>query len=502
MANQNRKKKKKSFRPKARIPKGFRDEMANDVIGQRKMLAAITRVYELYGFDPLETSGLEYTDAMGKFLPDADRPNQGVFSFQDDDDQWLSMRYDLTAPLARFVAENYDALPKPFRRYQTGPVWRNEKPGPGRFRQFTQIDADTVATPSMAADAEMCMLMCDAMEAIGIERGDYQVRVNNRKILDGVLERIGFDLDDPDSQVQRLTVLRAIDKLDRLGEENVERLLGEGRKDESGDYTEGAKLSSEQIDAVMAFVRAGNEDRVTVCDQLAAIVGESEIGGEGVAELREIDALLTVAGYGADQIVFDPSIVRGLEYYTGPVWEIDLTFEFRGEDDLLTRFGSVGSGGRYDGLVERFKGVRVPATGCSIGVSRLYAALKALGKAQDSAIQGPVVVLVMDAEETAGYQTMVQELRKAGIRSELYLGGSGMKAQLKYADRRGASMVVIEGEDERSKGEVTLKDLVLGSKMSKDIKDNKAWREDQPAQITVSRTELVSGVQSILDRYV
>lgn len=494
-------KKKKTFRPKPRVPKGLRDEMAQDVIGQRKMLAAIAGVYELYGFDPLETSGLEYSDAMGKFLPDADRPNQGVFSFQDDDDQWLSMRYDLTAPLARFVAENYDALPKPFRRYQTGPVWRNEKPGPGRYRQFTQFDADTVATPSMAADAEMCMLMCDAMEAIGIERGDYEVKVNNRKILDGVLERIGLNLEDPDSQLQRLTVLRAIDKLDRLGEENVERLLGEGRKDESGDYTEGAKLSPQQIGAVMDFVRAGNEDRGEVCDQLAAIVGDSEIGGEGVTELREIDTLLSVAGYSADQVVFDPSIVRGLEYYTGPVWEIDLTFETREEGELLTRFGSVGSGGRYDGLVERFKGVRVPATGCSIGVSRLYAALKALGKAEDSVVQGPVVVLVMDAGETAGYQTMVQELRKSRIRSELYLGGSGMKAQLKYADKRGASIVVIEGEDEREKGELTLKDLILGSEMSKDIDDNKAWREDQPAQISIKRTDLVSGVQSILDRY-
>ncbi len=494
-------KKIKTFRPKPRVPKGLRDEMAADVIGQRKMLAAIAHVYELYGFDPLETSGLEYSDAMGKFLPDADRPNQGVFSFQDDDDQWLSLRYDLTAPLARFVAENYDALPKPFRRYQMGPVWRNEKPGPGRYRQFTQVDADTVGTPSMAADAEMCMLMCDAMEAIGIERGDYEVKVNNRKILDGVLERIGLNLEDPDNQVQRLTVLRAIDKLDRLGEEGVERLLGEGRKDESGDYTEGAKLSPEQINAVMSFVRAGNEARSAVCDQLAAIVGESEIGGEGVSELREIDTLLSAAGYGADQVVFDPGIVRGLEYYTGPVWEIDLTFETIGEDDTLARFGSVGSGGRYDGLVERFKGVRVPATGCSIGVSRLYAALKALGKTDESGARGPVVVLVMDASETAGYQTMVQELRKSGIRSELYLGGSGMKAQLKYADRRGASIVVIEGEDEREKGELTLKDLILGSEMSKDIEDNKAWREDQPAQVSVKRADLVSGVRSLLDRY-
>jgi histidyl-tRNA synthetase len=494
-------KKKKAFKPKARTPKGLQDEMAGDVIGQRKMLAAIAKVYELYGFDPLETSGLEYADTMGKFLPDADRPNQGVFSFQDDDDQWLSLRYDLTAPLARFVAQNYDALPKPFRRYQTGPVWRNEKPGPGHFRQFTQFDADTVGTPSMAADAEMCMLMCDAMEAIGIDRGDYEVRVNNRKVLDGVFDVIGLGADDEDSQQQRLTVLRAIDKLDRLGEESVERLLGKGRKDDSGDYTEGAKLRPEQIEAVMSFVRAGKDGRSAVCDQLATIIGESEVGGEGVAELREIDVLLSAAGYDETRVVFDPAIVRGLEYYTGPVWEVELTFEIEDDKGRPIRFGAAGGGGRYDGLVERFKGVRVPATGCSIGVSRLYAALKALGKARDNSVLGPVVVLIMDADETAGYQTMVQDLRKAGIRSELYLGGSGMKAQLKYADRRGASVVVIEGDDEREKGEVTLKDLVLGSQMSKDITDNKAWREDQPAQVSVTRGDLVSGVAAILARY-
>lgn len=494
-------KKKKTFKPKARVPKGLRDERAADVIGQREMLAAIASVYELYGFDPLETSGLEYADALGKFLPDADRPNEGVFSFQDDDEQWLSLRYDLTAPLARFVAENYDGLPKPFRRYQMGPVWRNEKPGPGRYRQFTQFDADTVGAPGMAADAEMCMLMADAMEAIGIERGDYEVRVNNRKILDGVLEEIGLDLSDEQNQIQRLTVLRAIDKLDRLGEEGVERLLGAGRKDESGDYTEGAKLEPNQIEAVMNFVRSGAETRSEVCDALAKVVGQSEVGNEGVNELRQIDALLNAAGCGETQVVFDPGIVRGLEYYTGPVWEIELTFETKGDDDTITRFGSVGSGGRYDGLVERFKGVRVPATGCSIGVSRLFAALKALGKTADDSVMGPVVVLVMDAEEIAGYQKMVQELREAGIRSELYLGGSGMKAQLKYADRRGAALVVIEGDNEREAGEVTLKDLILGSQMSKNIEDNKAWREEQPAQILVKRDDLICGVQSILGRY-
>lgn len=494
-------KKKKAFRPKPRVPKGLRDEMAGDVIGQRKMLAAIAEVYELYGFDPLETSSLEYADALGKFLPDADRPNEGVFSFQDDDDQWLSLRYDLTAPLARFVAENYDGLPKPFRRYQTGPVWRNEKPGPGRYRQFTQFDADTVGTPSMAADAEMCMLMCDAMEAIGIERGDYEVRVNNRKILDGVFEIINLEAEGEELATQKLTILRALDKMDRLGREGVKRLLGEGRKDESGDYTEGAKLAPEQIETILHFATINMGSRADICNDIAGLLYLSEIGVEGASELREIDVCLTAAGYSNVQVKFDPGIVRGLEYYTGPVWEIELTFEIEDEKGRPVRFGAAGGGGRYDGLVERFKGVRVPATGCSIGISRLYAALKALGKTEENSVMGPVVVLIMDKDETASYQTMVQELRGAGIRSELYLGGSGMKAQLKYADRRGASVVVIEGEDEREKGELTLKDLILGSEMSKNIEDNKEWREDQPAQMAVGRSDLVTGVQSILARY-
>jgi len=494
-------KKQKTFRPKPRLPKGMRDEAAAEVIQQRKMLDAIRHVFELYGFEALDTSTLEYAEALGKFLPDADRPNEGVFSFQDDDDQWLSLRYDLTAPLARFVAQNYDRLPKPFRRYQEGPVWRNEKPGPGRYRQFTQFDADTVGAAGMAADAEMCTLMADAMDALGIPREGYEVRVNNRKVVDGVLEGIGLDLSDAVGQEQRLIVLRAIDKLDRLGLEGVTLLLGEGRKDESGDYTKGAGLAAAQIEKVLAFLQTGSSDRAETCQNLVNVIGASDIGREGLDELVEIDALLTAGGYGSDRVVFDPSIMRGLEYYTGPVWEIELTFETLGEDGKPVRFGSAGGGGRYDGLVERFKGVRVPATGCSIGVSRLFAALQALGKVDSEADRGPVVVLVMDQERVADFQTMVQELRAAGIRSELYLGTSGMRAQVKYADKRRAPLVVIQGEDEFAAGEVTLKDLVLGTEMSKSIEDNKEWREDQPAQFAVPRDGLVECVKSILSRY-
>src|SRR6266403_1808149 len=209
------------------------------------MVEKIREVFERYGFEPVETPAMEYTDALGKFLPDQDRPNEGVFSFQDDDEQWISLRYDLTAPLARYVAENFDALPKPYRSYRAGYVYRNEKPGPGRFRQFMQFDADTVGSASPAADAEMCMMAADTMEALGIPRGSYVVKISSRKVLDGVMESVGVGSES--NETKRLTVLRAIDKLDRLGWKGVEQLLGPGREDESGDRTPGAGLARDVI---------------------------------------------------------------------------------------------------------------------------------------------------------------------------------------------------------------------------------------------------------------
>ncbi len=495
------KKKAKTFRPKARVPKGLRDITAREVRAMSRMLSAIEDVYESYGFEPLETPAFEYTDALGKFLPDLDRPNEGVFSFQDDDEQWLSLRYDLTAPLARYVAENYDALAKPFRRYQVGDVWRNEKPGPGRYRQFTQFDADTVGSPLPAADAEMCMMAADCLERLGIPRGSYLMRVNNRKVLDGILETIGIAGEDEAFELQRMTVLRAIDKLDRLGIGGVRLLLGEGRKDESGDYTKGAGLAPEQADRLLAFVSTAAGERGDVVSALRDLVGDSETGLEGVEELAAMDALFTAAGYGIDRIRLDPGVVRGLGYYTGPVYEAELTFEAVNEEGETARFGSVGGGGRYDGLIERFKGVRVPATGFSIGVSRLYAALDHLGKFDAEAAVDPVVVLVMDQDRIADYQAFTSELRNAGVRAEMYLGGSGMRAQMKYADKRGAPCVVIQGEDERANGEVTIKDLIEGSKLSEEIEDNVEWRTGRPAQVSVPQDKLVEAVKDILARH-
>ena len=480
-------------RPEARLPKGLQDSPAQEIRATEAMLATIKTVFERYGFEPLATPAIEYTDALGKFLPDQDRPNEGVFSFQDDDEQWLSLRYDLTAPLARYVAENYQTLPKPFRRYQTGPVWRNEKPGPGRFRQFTQFDADTVGAPSVAADAELCMLAADTMEALGVPRGDYVVKVNSRKVLDGVLDTIGVEED------MRLAVLRAIDKFDRLGEEGVRLLLGEGRKDESGDFTKGAGLKAGDIDKVMISTSPLSGDNETTLTQLM-LLADSNAGAEGVTELRTIWELVKAGGYG-DRIVIDPSIVRGLEYYTGPVFETELTSTIKDARGQTIRLGSVMSGGRYDGLVARFTGEQVPATGISVGVSRLLFGLQLLGKYRGDSAQGPVVVLVFDKDRLADYQRMVQTLRAADIRAELYLGSSGMKAQMKYADKRGSPCVIIQGGDEKARGEVEIKDLVLGATLTK-IEDREEYLKKQAdAQFPVPEADLVAGVRKVLGRY-
>ena len=299
-------KKNKPFRPKARRPRGFEDKPASLLRAERRLIDAAFSVYDMHGFEPLQTPTFEYADALGKFLPDEDRPNVGVFALQDDDEQWLSLRYDLTAPLARFVAENYDGLAKPYRRYQAGSVYRNEKPGPGRFREFVQCDADSVGAAGPAADAEMIMLAAEVMRAAGLKDGQYAVRVNNRKLLDGILESSGVP-NTQDGALQRLQVLRAIDKLDRLGADGVEALLGEGRKDESGDYTDGAKLNKDGIKAVLGFTTASDTDRGKTITTLEKLVGASERGQEGCLELATIDRILSATGFDNCLLYTSPS---------------------------------------------------------------------------------------------------------------------------------------------------------------------------------------------------
>jgi histidyl-tRNA synthetase len=514
----------KSNKLKARLPRGLSDRGPAEIAATRRMLDTIREVYERYGFEPVETPAIEYTDALGKFLPDQDRPNEGVFSFQDDDEQWLSLRYDLTAPLARYVAENFDALPKPYRSYRAGYVFRNEKPGPGRFRQFMQFDADTVGSASPAADAEICMMAADTMEALGIPRGSYVVKVWNRKLLDGMMDAVP-ELKNASPEL-RLRVLRSIDKLDRLGMKGVQQLLAGGRKDESGDFTKGAELpvaannfitssvtTATLVYSIVSLIPSTDIDEVEKRERppfefsdyrakLLVYLGDQPIPAAseaGMMDLSEISRLIAVSGYD-DRVKIDPSVVRGLEYYTGPVYEVELLVETKDEKGRPVRFGSVGGGGRYDGLVSRFRGEPVPATGFSIGVSRLQAALTLIGKLDTKSEPGPVVVTVFDHGRIADYQRMVSNLRAANIRAELYLGSGKMGPQLKYADKRGSPCVIIQGGDEKAKDEVQIKDLVLGATLTA-IKDRDEYLKKQAeAQFAVKESELVEAVRKVLAR--
>ncbi|MBP7650799.1 MAG: histidine--tRNA ligase [Phenylobacterium sp.] len=483
-----------STRPEARAPRGFNDRRARDLTAERQILAKVSEVYERYGFEAFDTGALEYADALGKFLPDADRPNEGVFALQDDDEQWMALRYDLTAPLARFVAQNWETLPKPFRRYAFGTVWRNEKPGPGRFREFTQCDADTVGSARPEADAEIIAMAADGLMAAGLPAGASVIKINNRKLLNGLLATAGVT-----TEGQKLAVLRAVDKLDRLGPDGVRLLLGEGRKDESGAFTKGAGLNTAAADAVLAFTAAGAEGRSETLDRIANVIGGSAEGDAGLEELSRIDKALIGMGVAADRAMFDPSIVRGLEYYTGPVFEAELLLATKDENGAPVRFGSVGGGGRYDDLVARFTGEQVPATGFSFGVSRLASALRAAGRDLGGQARGPVVVIAFSAEDMGAYYGLVGELRAAGIAAEVYLGSSGMRPQMKYADRRMAPAAIMLGGDEIAAGTVTVKDLDLGRELSAGVTENAEWREQRPGQQTIPRAELIPALRRILD---
>lgn len=490
----------KQSRVKAAAPKGFRDRFGADVVERDAMLDAIAGTYRLYGFEALESGAVETVDALGKFLPDVDRPNEGVFAWQEAAEgdgppgDWLALRYDLTAPLARVYAQHRNDLPLPYRRYAIGPVWRNEKPGPGRYRQFMQCDADTVGSPSMAADAEICAMLADTLERVGIERGDYLVRINNRKILNGVLDAAGVGEDAP----QRDGVLRVIDKFDRVGEAGVRELLTAGRLDDSGAFIDGAGLDAGQVEPVVAFLTSRAESAAKTLENLREAVGGSKAGAEGVAEAAQIMEMLDAAGCGPERVALDPSVVRGLAYYTGPVFEAELTFEMRDEKGRRRQFGSVAGGGRYDGLVRRFTGQDVPATGVSIGVDRLFAALRETGRA-GAAQPGPVIVTVMDRDRMADYQAMAGELRRAGVRAEVYLGNPrNFGAQMKYADRRGAPAAVIEGQDERDRGVVQIKDLALGAQLAEGASLDE-WKA-RPGQFEAPRGELVERVRELLGK--
>ncbi len=502
-------KKEKRYKPK--LYRGFRDIFVSDLTARNEMIDKVRAVYEQYGFMQLETPAVEYVEVLGKFLPESDQPDGGIFSFKSEDDEWIALRYDLTAPLSRIIAQ-YKELKRPFRRYQVGPVYRFEKPGPGRFREFCQFDFDTVGTSSMAADAEVCCIMCDTLEAVGIAKGQYIIKVNDRKILNGVLETLQLNdltktihVTDPngksyDKEVTSFDIFRSVDKLDKIGVKGVRELLTNGRMDESGDFTPGLQLNDNDVATIEKYLKAKADTRSETCDLLLELVGDSIVGKEGVNELQQIDEQLKILGYDEQQVIFDPTIVRGLAYYTGPVFEGELTFEVKDDKGKAKSFGSVFGGGRYDNLVERFTGQKVPATGASIGVDRLLSALKHLGRVEEKSTTAQVLVTVMDKQYMSEYQLIAQQLRRAGLNTELFVGNGNIGKQLKYADALNIPVVVIAGEDEFNDGKLQIKDLWLGSKLSEEVLEREQWRTERPAQFAIDRKDVVEEVKGVLER--
>ena len=467
------------------------------------MISVIRRVYELYGFSPLETPAVEYLDALGKYLPSEDAPAGGVLAFRGDGNEWLALRYDLTAPLARFYSEHIKSgkpIIKPFRRYQVGPVWRNEKPEEARLREFHQFDIDTVGTSSMAADAEVCCILADVMKALfdefKVTRGRYVVRVNNRKALAGALENAGV----PTEGETFLAVLRHIDKHERLGIEGVSDLLRGGRKDGSGAFIKGAQLNEHQVESIVKLLLLKSDTRSEMCDKLFELVRGSDAGEEGVKELREIDKFLGAAGVSEQTVIFDPTVVRGLTYYTGPVFEVTLWIKNEGDQEDV--FDIVAGGGRYDDLVERFLNKKEPATGASIGVDRLLIGLEKITEQDMPGTPPPVIVLATDEAYKLDYQRITTKLRRNGIAAEMYLGNeTEIGEQLKYANARGSIVAVIAGSEEFEAGNIKIKNLILGRERSKNIALREEWIKDQSAQVVVKQDDLVSKVKEILKDY-
>ena len=356
---------KKLSKPSVDLPGGFIDRKEKELVIRDFLIKQIKEVMTKYGFEFLETPSFEFTESLGKFLPDKDRPAEGVFSFEDGK-KWLSLRYDLTAPLARYTAKNFDKFSRPFKRYQLGTVWRNEKPGPGRFREFLQFDADYVGTNNLLADSELCVLISEVLEKCGLSSDEFRIKISNRKLSKGLLE----DLKIQDQSQQSIT-LRAIDKLDRVGIDGVKLLLGKGRKDKSGDFTDGAKLDEKQIDKIIEFLKSKG------LDKLEKIQCKNSLFKEGISELKQMINIFD--SFKFKNFKIDPTVVRGLEYYTGPIFEAELTFKVQNEKGVDIEFGSIGGGGRYDDLVKRFKNQDCPSTGISVGLDRLLYALNQKG---------------------------------------------------------------------------------------------------------------------------
>ena len=508
--------------------KGFRDIDPNLNQIKWKIINAASKIYKLYGFEHWDSPVLEYAENLGKYMPDSDTIEQGVYSFRNPEkepvlkadakklrdefgevvmeNQFLAMRYDLTAPLARHYAEKVWSRAKEgvltsknaplFRRFQYGPVYRYEaKLDPGRFREFWQIDFDTVGSDDVTADAEVCMILSDTLEEIGLKRETYLIKVNNRKILKGLLQNIGIS-----SEEEEQNILRIVDKFDKIGVYGLRAELGKERKDESGSIIKGLDLDQKIIDGILAYIELflESEDRNTVLEKLSEHIGDSEIGKEGVAELVKINTVLQSLGYAEDRVIFDPTLVRGMAYYTGPIYEVVSTQSYKDAKGRTRQVGSICGGGRYDGLIKQLNGVEVPATGASIGVDRL-AELLVLTNQVKTEILGPVFIAVFDEALMPEYQKIAKELRASNIQTEIFYGSQKkLKKQFSYADKRNAPLAIMVGENELESGVATVKDLRLGREAT-DIKDKNEWRAKVQAE--VKRDDLVAHILGKLQSY-
>ena len=476
---------KKTFKPTSELPNGFADRQEEELLIRDLLISNIKKIMSKYGFQYLETPSFEYTDSIGKFLPDKDRPSEGVFSFEDEK-KWLSLRYDLTAPLARYAAKNFDSLPRPFKRFQLGTVWRNEKPGPGRFREFLQFDADYIGTNNLFSDAELCFLISEILNSCGLEKSEFIIKISNRKLSKGLLEKLNIT----DEQKQSIT-LRAIDKLDRVGVEGVQYLLGKGRKDKSGDFTKGAELEESQIKEIIKFLNIKNLSDKNF-ERIKEIATDNKSMNDGIKELELMEKYFSLFNF--TNYIFDPTVVRGLEYYTGPIFEANLTFGVKNNKGQEIEFGSVGGGGRYDDLVKRFNNQDCPSTGISVGLDRLIYAILQKNKIKAEK-KNPVLICVFDEKYMDFYIKILNVLRSKNISAEIYSGSSNIKSQFKYADKRGCDFVILCGDDEVSKNVVTIKNLNVGKQMSENIKDRSEWKQSLEAQKTVAFDQLLNEIK-------
>jgi histidyl-tRNA synthetase len=496
-----------------RLFRGMRDLLPDQMAARQRMLDTIREVYESYGFVPLGTPALEYLDVLtGSAGAEASRsifrvrnPDRTEREQAEDPAERLGLRFDLTVPLARVVAQ-YRELPRPFRRYQVASVFRADKPDPGRYREFTQFDVDSVGVASELADTEIIAVACDALSALNV--GGYRVRYSSRRVLNLLLQYATV----PDSLALRwpkgttekqksdeaanrtaADVFRVLDKLDKLGIEKVRRELTTGYQDDSGDMIPGLGLDDSQVARIEAFLEIRDDRRDSVLTQLRRLFGDLPDAGGEIDVLDRISTRLGELGYSEDRVQIDLSIARGLAYYTGPVFEANLTD--------APHFGSIFGGGRYDDLVLRFLGERIPATGGSIGVDRLLAALVELQRLKLRRSTADVLITTLDPNMTSDYLAMAYELRRAGVKTEIYLGKSGYsqsKKQFKYADDSQIPLCVIYGGNEKTAGIVTVKQMDVGKQQTTQAADRASWLQARPGETQVPRGELLEAVRARL----